>query len=336
MPNEMWWKPEILLKEPSRNILRDPEGYVQMWGIVAWDFTDEVYCEPCADEIIRRIEQREHHSDGEKIQVWVRDQGFCHSCGKNFLAVHPKFIAVETEFMETLARREYVQAWGRFSGDGTYITYCMRCGPKYRRPPEDTTTTMHRIWLRRSYACAECKSVISPAVEYPPVVRDLNEEDKNMEPSPQPKTPAPKVDHRGELEEDARCMSAAVAQFLFALDNMATHRRESEKAYSHVHLFKDLRKSATLPMIKEQMAEDIASDLQHVYEEAMEETQTAERALESGHEQLGRVVENIVYHTAMMCLRNGVGSFTKLMPVWVDEAVERAVKEHDAETGEAN
>lgn len=331
MPNEMWWQPEILLAKPTEETMRDPKGYAQMFGIVAKDFSDEVYCETCADEVVRRVGERAHHSDGTKIQVWVRDEGVCHSCGSYFVAERPDFVPVWTDGARDLNTREYVEGFGKFTGDGTYTTYCTRCGPKQRRPESDTKTMMHRIWLRQTYRCVECGSHMSPAVE----TVEGNEVAQNEEPSPKNDAPHTR-DHRGELLSYAGSARVVVDQFLWALDNSVTHRRESEKRYSHVHLFKDLRKNAALPMIREQDAEDIASDLQHRFEEALEETRDAEKALESAHEQLGRVVENIVYHVAIMCLQNGVGSFTKLMPVWIDEAVERAVMEHDAENGEAD
>jgi hypothetical protein len=155
----MWWHPEVLLRKPSLDTMRDPREYAEMWCVVAPKFTDDVYCEECAV----KVERSSAH--GQRAAVWVRDHGQCAQCGEHFLAERPAVIYASDvsvnadQILGEERRKEYVIVRAKFNrADGTYVAYCGCKEPDL----DDPLYVTHTILLRGGFMCAGCHEMIYP------------------------------------------------------------------------------------------------------------------------------------------------------------------------------
>jgi hypothetical protein len=327
----MWWHPEVLLRKPSLDTMRDPREYAKMWCVVAPKFTDDVYCEECAV----KVERSSAH--GQRAAVWVRDHGQCAQCGEHFLAERPAVIYASDvsvnadQILGEERRKEYVIVRAKFNrADGTYVAYCGCKEPELDNPLYVT----HSILLRGEFRCAWCHEMIYPE----------NTEDKmrDMPPGvegPETEEVSPQNgDHRAEMMGWASSGRQTVERFFLGLDNFAMNKRELEKTERQVKLLQELVKAAskseelTAPNT-EQDADEILERFHNAWQVACEEHGHAEELLESAHEQLGRMLESMAYHTSALLLEVGEKGKTNCIPAWVDDGVQRAVDEHEKKGG---
>lgn len=329
----MWWHPEVLLRKPSLDTMRDPREYVEMWCVVAPKFTDDVYCEACAV----KAEKASAHGQAQRAAVWVRDHGQCAQCGEHFVAERPAVVYHDAVPMSTELvigeelRKEYVIARAKFNrADGTYVAYCGCKEPEL----DDPLYVMHTILLRGEFRCAGCREMVYPEKmednmrDMPPGVEASETEDQD----PQNK------DHKAEMMGWASSGRQTVERFFLALDNFAANKRELEKIERQMTLLQELVKTAVIrekliTSNTEKDAAEIVERFHDAWQAACEDHATAGQLLESTHEQVGRMLESMAYHTSALLLEVGEKGKTNCIPAWVDEGVTRAVDEFE-EKGE--
>jgi hypothetical protein len=333
---QMWWRPEVLLRKPSLDTMRDSREYVEMWCVVAPKFTDDVYCEECAV----KVERSYANGQAQRAAVWVRNHGQCAKCGEHFLAERPAVIyasAVSVNADQILGeeqRKEYVIArWNFNRNDGTCVAYCERC----KAPNLDNPLYITRTVLRRGgFMCGGCHEMVYPENmedkmrDMPPGVEASETEDQS------PK----KQDHKAELMGWASSGRQTVERFFLGLDNFAMHKRELEKIERQMELLRGVMQTASqreeLKTADTQRdAAEIVDRFHDAWQVACEEHGNAGELLESTHEQLGRMLESMAYHTSALLLEVGEKGKTNCIPAWVDEGVQRAVDEHEKK-GEAS